>query len=94
MLRRPPLSTGPDQARLELAKEVSVVGQRLGELCRDAAFGCGFVGYLLQLVGGLVHDLIGFRRHFFTGGSSPVATRQIVEAVLRAARVAAAASEA
>jgi len=46
------------------------------------------------MVRGLVHDLIGFRSPFFDGGSSPVATRQIAEAVLRAASVATAASEA
>jgi hypothetical protein len=46
------------------------------------------------VVCGPVHELVGLCRHFFTGGSSPVATRQIVEAVFRAATVAAAASDA
>src|SRR6266480_5417825 len=92
--RRRSLRTRPDQARLELAQELGVVGQRLRELGGDPAFCGGLVGHLLELVRGSVHDLIGFRRHFRVGGSSPVATRQIFEAVLRAARVAAAASEA
>ncbi len=92
--RRHSLRTRLDQARLELAQELGVVGQRLRDLRGDPAFGGGLVGHLLEVVRGLVHDLIGFRRHFFAGGSSPVATRQIAEAVLRAASVATAASEA
>ena len=79
---------------LGLAQELGVVRQRLCELGGDPSFGSGLVGHLLELVRGPVHDLIGFRRHFFVGGSSPVATRQIFVAVLRAASVAAAASEA
>jgi hypothetical protein len=46
------------------------------------------------VVGCAVDDLIGFGRHFFTGGSSPVATRHSCEAARRAAIVATAASEA
>ena len=79
---------------LSLRRNCGVVGQRLRDLRCDPAFGGGLVGHLLELVRGLVHDLIGFRRHFFAGGSSPVATRQIAEAALRAASVATAASEA
>jgi hypothetical protein len=65
----------------------------LRELRLDATFRSGFVCELLESRGGLVDELVGLR-HFFTGGSSPVATRQILEAAFRAASVAAAASEA
>src|SRR5436190_4030995 len=94
VLRCPPLRAGLDQARFELAQELGVVGQRLCELGGEASFAGSRVGHLLQLVGRAVDQLIRLRRHFLTGGSSPVATRQIVDAVLRAASVAAAASEA
>jgi hypothetical protein len=46
------------------------------------------------MVGGTIDDLVRLARHLFTGGSSPVAMRQIFVAVRRAANVAAAASEA
>ena len=94
VLRRTTLRAGFDQARLELAQELGVVGQRLREPGGEASFARSSVGHVLQLVGRPVHQLISLRRHFLTGGSSPVATRQIVDAVLRAASVAAAASEA
>src|SRR5262245_42878981 len=83
-----------DQARLELAQEGGVVGQWLGELGGEPSFGGGCVGHLLQVVRCAVHELGGPRRHLRTGGSSPVATRQIFVAVLRAATLAAAASDA
>ena len=59
----------------------------------DAAFRRCAIGELLQAVRGPVHELIALA-HFLTGGSSPVATRQIFEAARLAASVAAAASDA
>ena len=92
--RRLALRAGLDQARLELAQELGVVRQRLSELRRHAALRGRLVGELLESRRSLVDELIGLRHFFFTGGSSPVATCQILVAVLRAASVAAAASEA
>jgi hypothetical protein len=40
---------------------------------------------LLETRGRAIDDLVGFRHFCLTGGSSPVATRQIREAALRAA---------
>ena len=91
--RRLALRPGGDEARLQLAQERGVVGQFLRDLRLDTALrGCP-IGQLLQAVRGLVDELIALA-HFLTGGSSPVATRQIFEAVRLAASVAAAASDA
>ena len=73
--------------------KLSVVGQLLRDLGLDPALRGGLVGQPLEPVRGVVDKLIALR-HFFTGGSSPVATRQILDAAFLAASVAAAASEA
>src|SRR5689334_14302037 len=94
VLRRPALRARLDQARLELAQERGVVGQSLRELGGHASFGGGLVCHALEVVRRAVDGLVALRGHRLTGGSSPVATRQIAVAVLRAASVAAAASDA
>jgi hypothetical protein len=91
--RRLALCAGGDEARLQLAQECRVVGQLLRELRFDAAFRRCAIGHLLQAVRGPIHELVALA-HFLTGGSSPVATRQILEAAFLAAMVAAAASDA
>jgi hypothetical protein len=91
--RRLALRTGDDEARLQLAQERCVVGQLLCELPLDPAFRGCLIGHLLQAVRRPVDELIA-PAHFLTGGSSPVATRQIPEAAFLAAMVAAAASDA
>jgi len=63
------------------------------ELGGDASLCGSLVGEFLKPRRGPVDELIGLRHFFFTGGSSPVVTRQIFDAVRRAAIVAAAASE-
>src|SRR5262245_8743324 len=93
VLGRRALRAGRDQARLQLAQERGVVGELLGELPLDAAFGRCLIRHLLQAVRRLVDELVALA-HFLTGGSSPVATRQIPEAAFLAAIVAAAASDA
>jgi hypothetical protein len=90
--RRLSLCSGEDEARLQLAQERGIVGQRLRELGGDASLGGSLVGDFLEPRCGSVDELVGLRHFFFTGGSSPVVTRQIFEAVRRAAMVAAAAS--
>jgi hypothetical protein len=84
---------GDDQARLQLAQEYGIVRQLLRELRFDPAFRGRPIGELLETVRGPVDELIALA-HFLTGGSSPVATRQILEAARLAASVAAAASDA
>src|SRR4051812_12640472 len=88
--RRFALGARLDQARLQLAQERGVVCELIGELRLDPARCSGLVGELVELVRALIHDLVRLR-HFFVGGSSPVATRQIWEAARRAAIVATAA---
>ena len=73
-----------DEARLQLAEERCVVGERLRELGAQAAFSGRAVGELLESRGGAVDDVVGFRRHFLVGGSSPVRTRQTREAAFLA----------
>jgi hypothetical protein len=81
------------EARLHAAEKDGVFGQRLGQLgSRAAALGSP-IGELLQPIGALLENCIA-RRHFFTGGCSPVATRQMREATVRAAIVASAPSPA
>src|SRR5205814_550627 len=77
------------QARLQLAQEVGVLRERLGELRLEPVLvreplRCG-----LRLVRDALHDLVALR-HFLVGGSSPVAIRQIRDAARRAVIVAAA----
>ena len=56
--------------------------------------GRGTVGQLQQTGGSALDELVALHHFFFTGGDSPVATRQIPEAARRAAIVAPAASPA
>src|SRR5215211_3902951 len=72
-----------DEARLELAQELGVVGERLRELRLHAALQREPVGLLLELVRCGVEAA-----HFLVGGSSPVAIRQIRDESRRAATVA------
>jgi hypothetical protein len=91
--RRVALRAGGDEAWLQLAEERCVVGQLLRELPFDTAFRPCPIGHFLEAVRGPVDELIALA-HFMTGGSSPVATRQMLEAAFLAAMVAAAASDA
>ena len=88
--RRLALRPRLDQARLHLADEVGVLGERLGELSLDPAFAGEIIRDLLQLVRG-TFDLLIRRCHFFVGGSSPVSVRQMRVAVRRDTIVASAA---
>ncbi len=90
--RRLSLRPCQDEARLQLAQEVGIVRQRLRELGGEASLRGSSVGDFLEPGRGLVDEQVGLRHFFFTGGSSPVVTRQIFEAVRRAAMVATAAS--
>src|SRR5262245_31237247 len=94
LVRRPVvLRAGLDQARLQLAQERRVVSQLLRQPFADAVpAGGGTVGQLQQARRAALDELVAV--HFFTGGDSPVATRQIPEAARRAAIVAPAASPA
>src|SRR3954465_1637879 len=65
-----------DQARLQLADEVGVLRERLGELRLHAALAGHVIRELLQLVRRAFDLLIGCR-HFLVGGSSPVSVRQM-----------------
>src|SRR5579884_1668778 len=90
--RRVALGPCADQARLQLPQEVRVLRERLGELRRDAAAARSLLRELLEALRAPFDELVG--RHFFCGGSSWVATRQMPDAVLRAATVAPAPSPA
>ena len=94
LARRPVvLRAGLDQARLQLAQKGRVVAQLLRKPFADAVpAGRGSVGQLQQTCRSALDELVAV--HFFTGGDSPVATRQIPEAARRAAIVAPAASPA
>jgi hypothetical protein len=87
--RRLTARSGQHQARLQLAKECGVFRQRRSEARFDAARGSCLPRQLLEALGAAFHQ--GIRTcHFFAGGASPVATRQILDARRRAAIVAAA----
>src|SRR5919201_4833230 len=83
------LRTCLDEARLQLAYERSVLGQRLGELRLRAALSGGALFERLQ-PGGPPFDLVVGGRHFFVGGSSPVSVRQMPDDVRRETTVASA----
>jgi len=89
--RRVALGARLDEARLQLAQEVRVVPQFLRELLADAVAASGrAIGKLLQAVGAALDQHVALV-HRFTGGASPVATRQIPDAARRATIVAPAA---
>src|SRR4029453_151039 len=84
------LRAGLDQARLQLAQEGRVVAQLSRKPLADAVpAGGGPIGQLPQAGRSALAELVAV--HFFTGGDSPVAIRQIPEAARRAAIVAPAA---
>jgi hypothetical protein len=89
ILRELAFRAGLDQARLQLPEEVGVVCERLGQFCLDSTLGRRALRELLQLIGRAIKLLVD-RAHFFTGGCSPVAIRQIPEAARLAIIVAAA----
>jgi hypothetical protein len=82
--------SGHHQARLELAEKRGVFRQRRSEARLDAARGSRLPRQPLKALGAAFHQSIR-ARHFFAGGASPVAMRQILDARRRAAIVAAAA---
>jgi hypothetical protein len=85
------LSAGPGhhEARLQLAQEGRVLRERRRELRTQAARGRRAMGKNLKAIGASLDDCV-CPCHFFAGGASPVATRQIFDATRRAAIVAAA----
>jgi len=85
--RRFAFCPGLDQARLELADEGGVLGQRFCELRLRPSLGCRSFGELLQLVRQALDFLIR-GRHFFVGGSSPVNVRHTFAAPRRETTVA------
>jgi len=86
--RRLAASAGSDQARLQLAQENRIRAELLRQPFADAvAAGGQSIGQLLQAVRAALDEQVAFR-HFLTGGVSPVATRQILEAARLAAIVA------
>jgi hypothetical protein len=91
--RRVALHASLDQARLQLAQKGGVLGKRLSEFAHDDTTTSGGLGQRAQALRASFDYRIGFRRahgYFFVGGSSPVVTRQILEAARRATIVAAA----
>jgi hypothetical protein len=78
-----------DETRLHVTKERRVLSERLRELRHEAARAGGTIGQTLELVRSTLHEGIA-SGHFLTGGCSPVATRQMREATVRAPIVAAA----
>jgi hypothetical protein len=87
--RRLTARSGDHQARLQLAKECRVFRKRRSEARFDAARGGRLPRQPLEALGAAFHQSIR-ARHFFAGGASPVAMRQILDARRRAAIVAAA----
>jgi hypothetical protein len=77
------------EARFELSEERCVLGERLGEPGAQAPAAGGLVRKTLEARRPLLDKRVAFR-HFFAGGASPVAMRQIRDASLRAPIVAAA----
>src|SRR5688500_8609682 len=90
ILRRLALRARDDQGGLQLAEEVGVVRELVGQLARDAALRRGLAGQRLELVGAALDDPVALVAHRLAGGFSPVATRQIPDAVRLATIVAAA----
>jgi len=71
----------------------TICGEVVRELGGEAALRRGLPRQLLQAVGAALDQEVAFR-HRFAGGGSPVARRQIFDAVRRAAIVAPAAKPA
>jgi hypothetical protein len=77
------------EARLELPEEGRILCERLCETGAKAAAAGGLIREALQTRRSLLDECVALR-HFFAGGASPVAMRQIREASRRAPIVAAA----
>jgi hypothetical protein len=81
-------SAGGDQAGLQLPQEGRIGPELLGEPFADAvAASRRAIGECLEAACAALDEKVGLA-HFFTGGVSPVATRQILEAARLAAIVA------
>jgi hypothetical protein len=89
VLRRLAPCARGDEARFHAAKERRVLSERLRKLGNEAAGAGRAVGQTLELVRSALHKSIA-PGHFFAGGCSPVATRQMRDATVRAPIVAAA----
>src|SRR4051794_3400598 len=87
VLRRVALGAGDHEARLQLAQEVGVLGDRLGGLRGHAVALGRLLAQIVELVGGGLHDAVALV-HLLVGGSSPVAMRQMLAETRRAASVA------
>jgi hypothetical protein len=77
------------EARFELPEEGCVLGERLGESRAQATAAGGLVRQALEARRPLLDERVALR-HFFAGGASPVAIRQMREDSRRAPIVAAA----
>jgi hypothetical protein len=77
------------ETRFEFPEEGRVLGERLGETRAQAAAAGGLIRQALEARRPLLDKRVALR-HFFAGGASPVAIRQIRDASLRAPIVAAA----
>ena len=87
--RRLPSRARDNKTRLQFPEEGGVLGKRLRELLGYAALGGGLARKVAQAFRAALDDAIALG-HFFAGGASPVATRQIFDATRRAPMVAAA----
>jgi hypothetical protein len=81
------------QARLQLPQERSVLRELLCDALADTAASGGLLGELLEAIGAPIDEGVGLVHrvrlvHRLTGGSSPVAIRQIRDEIARAATVA------
>src|SRR5439155_14600818 len=86
-LRHP--RAGRNQARLQLAQTVRVLGELRSGFRLQAVASRQPLGGLLETIGGALDEPVALC-HFLVGGSSPVATRHTREAARLAAIVAAA----
>jgi hypothetical protein len=91
--RRFALHARHHKAWLHAAQEGRILGERFRQLGHETARGSRPVREALQLLRAALHERIA-SGHFLTGGCSPVATRQIRDASVRAPMVAAAPSPA
>jgi hypothetical protein len=81
------LDAGNDKARLHSSEEHCVLGEGTRQLAEEAASAGGTARNALELLRSALHRCVA-TRHFFTGGCSPVTTRQTREATKRAPIVA------
>jgi hypothetical protein len=81
------LRTRHHKARLELPEKGCILCERLGETGAQAAAAGGLIREALQTRRSLLDECVALS-HFFAGGASPVAMRQIRDASRRAPIVA------